>query len=78
MNIMTLQYLQDNKGATTAVVVPIEDWNRITEKYSDLEEIPQWQKKLIDSRLAHLQSHPQQVTSLEDFLSELDTEDGEV
>lgn len=75
---MSLQYLQDNKGTTTAVVVPIEDWNRITEKYSDLEEIPQWQKELIDSRLAHLQKYPQQVTSLEDFLSELDREDGEI
>lgn len=69
---MSLQYLQDNNGTTTAVVVPIEDWNRIKEKFSDLEELPQWQKELIDGRLAHLQKHPQSVISLENFLSELD------
>ena len=48
---MNLQYLQDNKGNTTAVVVPIEEWNKFTEKYNDLEDLPQWQKNIIDKRL---------------------------
>ena len=72
---MSIQYLQDNKGTTTAVLILIDEWKRITEKYNDLEEIPQWQKKLIDDRLKHLKKNPQSVTSLEDFLTDLDTED---
>ncbi len=72
---MSLQYLQDKNGTTTAVLIPIDEWKRITEKYNDLEEIPQWQKDLIDDRLKHLKKNPQSVTSLEDFLTDLDTED---
>lgn len=72
---MSLQYLQDNNGATTAVLIPIDEWKRITEKYNDLEEIPQWQKNLIDDRLKHLEMNPQSVTSLEDFLTDIETKD---
>ena len=48
---MPLQYIQDDNGMTTAVVVPIDEWNRITEKYADVEQIPEWQKKIIDQRI---------------------------
>ena len=68
---MNLQYLQDNNGNTTAVVVPIEEWNKFTEKYSDLEELPQWQKNLIDERMLFLKNHPDKLEPLEDFLKEL-------
>lgn len=70
---MNLQYLQDNKGNTTAVVVPIEQWNRFTEKYNDLEELPQWQKNIIDQRLDLIKNHPDELLPLEDFMKELDT-----
>lgn len=70
---MNLQYLQDNKGNTTAVVVPIEEWNKFTEKYNDLEELPQWQKNIIDQRLDFLKNHPDELIPLEDFMKELDT-----
>lgn len=70
---MSLQYLHDNNGTTTAVLIPIDEWKRITEKYNDLEEIPQWQKNLIDDRLKHLEKNPQSVTSLEDFLTDIET-----
>lgn len=40
MYTINLQYLQDNNGNTTAVVVPIEDWNKFTEKYNKLKELP--------------------------------------
>ncbi len=72
---MSLQYLQDKNGTTTAVLIPIDEWKRITEKYNDLEEIPQWQKKLIDDRLNHLKENPQSVTTLEDFLIDINTKD---
>lgn len=72
---MSLQYLQDNNGNTTAVVVPIEEWNRFTEKYKDLEELPQWQKSIINERLALIKNHPEELLPLEDFMKELDTDE---
>jgi hypothetical protein len=72
---MNLQYLQDNKGNTTAVVVPIEEWNKFTEKYNDLEDLPQWQKKIIDQRLDFVKNHPDELVPLDDFMKELDTDE---
>jgi len=72
---MNLQYLQDNKGNTTAVVVPIEEWNKFTEKYNDLEDLPQWQKKIIDQRLDFVKNHPDELVPFEDFMKELDTDE---
>lgn len=72
---MSLQYLQDNNGHTTAVVVPIEEWNRFTEKYKDLEELPQWQKNIIDERLDLIKNHPEELLPLEDFMKELDNDE---
>ncbi len=36
---MTLQYLLDNTGKTTAVVISISDWEVLTQKYSDLKQM---------------------------------------
>jgi hypothetical protein len=72
---MSLHYLQDNNGNTTAVVVPIEEWNRFTEKYKDLEELPQWQKNIIDQRLDVIKNHPEELVPLEDFMKEPDTDE---
>jgi hypothetical protein len=33
---MTLQYLKDNYNNTTAVVVPISDWEKITQTHRDI------------------------------------------
>ena len=35
---MDLQYISDSNGVPKSVVIPIEDWNRIKEKYSGLEK----------------------------------------
>ncbi len=70
---MNLQYLQDNNGNTTAVVVPIEEWNKFTEKYHDLEDLPQWQKNIIDQRLDFVKNHPDELVLLKGFMKELDT-----
>ena len=69
---MNLQYLQDNNGNTTAVVIPIEEWNKFTEKYNDLEELPQWQKNIIDQRLDFIKNHPDELVPLENFMKELE------
>lgn len=56
---MTLQFIHDNKGNTTGVFIPIEEWQSLKTKYSDLQkeeaenltELTYWQKKIIDERL---------------------------
>lgn len=35
---MNIQYISDQNGIHTSVVIPIDDWNRIKEKYSELEK----------------------------------------
>ncbi|MGZ3756075.1 MAG: hypothetical protein ACXVAY_20470 [Mucilaginibacter sp.] len=36
---MELQYISDNTGKHTAVIIPIEEWNSITAKHEDLKEL---------------------------------------
>ena len=36
---MAIQYIQDNNGLTTAVVIPIDEWKDITNKHEDLKEL---------------------------------------
>ncbi len=72
---MNLQYLQDNNGNTTAVVVPIQEWNQLTEKYDGLEDLPQWQKKIINQRLDFVKNHPDEMVPLDDFIKELDKDE---
>lgn len=75
---MPLQYIQDFNGATTAVIVPIEEWNKITEKFGDVEDLPQWQKDIIDQRLELYKKHPERVMSVEQFLEQMDKDEDEV
>jgi len=34
---MSLQFIQDNKGNTTGVFIPIEDWIELVNKYAELQ-----------------------------------------
>ena len=51
-DIMSVQYLSDEKGRVTAVQVPIKEWEIIKNKYPDVasidSELPQWQKDIIE------------------------------
>jgi len=73
--LMSLQYVSDNSGHTTAVLIPIDDWNQLRQKHPDIDsldgDLPQWQKAIINERMLLLKNEPNQVTSLEDFLKEL-------
>ena len=56
---MSLQFIQDNKGNTTGVYIPIEEWQSLKTKYNGLEqkeiennvELATWQKNILDERL---------------------------
>ena len=79
---MSVQYVSDSLGQTTAVLISIEDWQLLRKKHPDVDELegdlPQWQKDIIDERMQLLKDHPEQVTTLEDFLKELDNDDEEI
>ena len=74
---MTLQFIHDNKGNTTGVFIPIEDWQNLKTKYTELQkeeseniiELTAWQKEIIDERLNDYYKNP---TNLTDFDSTID------
>ena len=55
---MKLQVLYDNNGNNSGVYIPIEEWENIKKNYPNIEkvnkDIPQWQKDILDVRLADL------------------------
>ncbi|MFI5139464.1 MAG: hypothetical protein ACHQIM_16700 [Sphingobacteriales bacterium] len=73
---MSVQYLSNEKGQVTAVQVSIEEWEIIKSKYPDVDkigiELPQWQKDLIDTRLADLKDNPARIRPISELFEELD------
>ena len=74
-----LQYISDNSGHTTAVVIPIDEWNEIRDKYPGIEsiegELPQWQKDIMNKNLKEIADNPQCLHPIEELFEELDKED---
>ncbi|MEP0712455.1 hypothetical protein [Algoriphagus sp.] len=51
---MALQYIQDEDGKTTGVIISLKEWESLKEKYSELgeevenpAELASWQKKIM-------------------------------
>ncbi len=69
---MKLQILQDNFGNQTGIFIPIADWNLIKHNYPDIEnlenDLPQWEKDLIDQRLDNYKKNPQNVKPFDELL----------
>ncbi|MEO6684689.1 MAG: hypothetical protein ABIN24_01945 [Dyadobacter sp.] len=36
---MDLQYISNERGEKTAVIIPIQEWNNLTAKHEDLKEL---------------------------------------
>ncbi len=72
---MKLQVLQDNLGNQTGVYVPLEDSNLIKNNYTDIEtleqQLPQWEKDIIDSRLKAIPKNPDLLQPIESLKEEL-------
>ena len=75
---MNLQIVQDGSGNNTGVFIPIEDWDLIKSIYPDINnignELPQWQKDLIDGRLNAIAKDPKRIKPIEDLFYELNKE----
>lgn len=67
---MNLQYISDRKGQKTAVIIPIKDWQQLTEKYKieqekpDDFEVPEWHKKIVLERIKN--SDPAKLLNWDD------------
>ncbi len=76
---MSLQFIHDNKGNTTGVFIPIDDWQMLKEKYSDLQmeevqnnaELTPWQKEIIDGRLKDYYNNPNDVVDFSQTLKDI-------
>ena len=45
---MNLQYISDSQGCHIAVIIPIEEWNKITARHADLKISESSKKKPSD------------------------------
>ncbi|MFA7444984.1 MAG: addiction module component CHP02574 family protein [Flavobacteriaceae bacterium] len=74
---MRTQVIQDHNGKPTGIFIPIEDWENIKKNYPDIEntndEFPQWQKDILDLRLADL-NNPEKIKPIENLFEVLDQE----
>lgn len=75
---MSVQYVSDSEGKTTAILIPINDWIEIKEKYNVVEDalnednnIPQWKKDFIDGRSNFIYNNYDKLLSEDDFFKAL-------
>ena len=74
---MTLQFIHDNKGNTTGVFIPIEEWQYLKTKYTDLQkaeteniaEMAAWKNQTTDERFNDYYKNPADVS---DFYKTID------
>ncbi|NVO02305.1 MAG: hypothetical protein HXX09_06340 [Bacteroidetes bacterium] len=77
---MTLQFIHDNKGNTTGVFIPIEEWQTLKTKYVDLQreeaenvvELSSWQKNIIDERLSDYYKSPLDVADFDTTIDDIE------
>lgn len=70
---MSLQYITDDKGQTTGVFIPIQEWNNLKSKYKGIEEdanvVPEWQKEIVGERIKN--TKPEEYQSWDEVLQQL-------
>ncbi len=73
---MNLQYISDNKGQTTGVFIPIQEWNDLKDKYKGIEQteidIPNWHKEIVRKRLKDYQNNPEQVLDFDTAMNDIE------
>lgn len=77
---MTLQFIHDNKGNTTGVFIPIDEWQVLKSKYAELQkeeaentiQLSNWQKQIIDERLNEYYKSPDKNLDFDSTIDELE------
>lgn len=73
MSTINPQYTFDNTGNPVDVVLPIEDWNAITQELN--LGLPQWHKDMLDQRLTQYKNNPTDVLDWDTVAEQFDKED---
>jgi hypothetical protein len=78
-NKMNLQYISDNKGKTTGVFIPINDWEYLKNKYKEIDqeekhsfEVPDWHKEIVLQRLEEYRKDQDRVLDWENVRKEIE------
>lgn len=75
---MSLQYISDNKGQTTGVFIPIEEWNNLKNKYKGIEEeeleIPSWQLSELNNRVEEYRKNPTQTLDFNQAMKDIEND----
>lgn len=77
---MNLQFIHDTKGNTTGVFIPIEEWQLLKEKYTELQdeeatdilELSTRQTQIIDERLNDYYANSTAVENFDDMLDDIE------
>jgi len=73
-----LQFIHDNRGNTTGVFIPIEEWQSLKNKYTELQkeenelELADWQKKIIDERLTDYYQNSDQTEDFDNTVKDIE------
>jgi hypothetical protein len=75
---MKLQYISDDKGQTTGVFIPINEWNNLKSKYKDIEQeeigVPEWHKDLVLKRLENYKKNPDSAMDFDAAMDDIEKE----
>jgi hypothetical protein len=79
---MTLQFIHDNKGNTTGVFIPIEEWQILTAKYTELQkeeiyntkELANWQKNIVEERLNDYYKNPHDIADFDKTIDDVEND----
>ena len=77
---MSLQFIKDNKGNTTGVYIPIEEWESLKSHNIQLQkvetesniELESWQKQIINDRLNEYYSNPTDVNDFDKTIDDIE------
>ena len=78
---MTPQFIHDNRGDTTGVFIPIEEWQSLKTKYADLQkeeaqnvvELALQQKEIIDNRLNDYYKNPEDLADFDRTIDDIES-----
>lgn len=78
---MITQLIKGHDGLPAGVFIPIEDWNKLKSYFPNIEKVdedlPQWQKDILDERLAEM-NNADKIKPVELLLKSLDEESGKL
>lgn len=77
---MALQFILDNKGNTTGVFIPIEEWQSLKLRYAELQkqevknllELSNWQKEIIDERLSDYYNNSAELSDFDSTIDDIE------